>query len=90
MFGIKFPEPYKVLPILMKRFVEQLLLALNYAHTSGAIHTGTLDQHNTIVNSLTRRVLDIPPANIMLQINDQSIVEDFYLPDTEHSEDDST
>jgi serine/threonine-protein kinase SRPK3 len=47
-FGLKFSPPIEDTPppmvpsVLMKRFVKQLLLALDYAHCNGIIHTGKL------------------------------------------------
>ncbi|WEW60805.1 serine/threonine protein kinase [Emydomyces testavorans] len=46
---------------ILKRFVKQLLLALDYAHQSGVIHTGQ----------------DIQPNNIMIKIKDHSHVDEY-------------
>ncbi|KAL4783991.1 kinase-like domain-containing protein [Aspergillus varians] len=57
-FGTLFSKHQVPNPI-MQRFTKQLLLALDYAHQSGIIHT------------------DIQPRNIMIQITDFSIIDDY-------------
>ncbi|CAG8897677.1 unnamed protein product [Penicillium egyptiacum] len=61
-FGTLFAKD-QVPSSIMRRFGQQLLLASDYAHRSGVIHT------------------DIQPRNIMIQIPDLSIIDD-YLKNT--------
>ncbi|KAJ5710050.1 hypothetical protein N7493_009642 [Penicillium malachiteum] len=61
----------------MQRFGQQLLLALDYAHESGVIHTAYMR-----LKSDTKEIMDIQPQNIMLQIPDLSIIDDYLQKTT--------
>ncbi|KAI2101906.1 hypothetical protein LOZ34_005632 [Ophidiomyces ophidiicola] len=60
-FGTWF-EDHALPNEIMRRFTIQLLLALDYAHEHGVIHT------------------DIKPDNIFVQIPDDSLISELYLP----------
>lgn len=48
----------------MKRFLIQVLLALDRAYSCGAVHTGT--STNSFLERLLTRFADIKPDNIMI------------------------
>lgn len=79
-FGTLFAND-QVPSSIMKRFGRQLLLALDYAHRSGVIHTGMPIQNRKRARGLRKDHIDIQPRNIMVQIPDLSTIDD-YLKNT--------
>ncbi|KAJ5958103.1 uncharacterized protein N7479_005253 [Penicillium vulpinum] len=67
-FGMLFAND-QVPSSIVQRFGQQLLLAIDHAHRSGVIHTAL------------RKSTDIQPRNIMVQIPELSIIDD-YLRNT--------
>lgn len=73
-------NPTVVPPRIAKRFTRQLLLALDYAHTSGVIHTGECSINHIrsrLSDKKKFRHADIKPDNIMIQLKDMSIIDDY-------------
>lgn len=72
-----FQKTQSLSPTIMKKFVKQILLALDYAHKSGVIHTGIFRRSCNSVSSNLR--IDIKSDNIMIQLPDESIIKDRYM-----------
>jgi serine/threonine protein kinase len=68
---------YKVLPKIVKKFLKQILLALDYTHKAGVIHTGLFIIALRVIS--TDPETDIKTDNIMIQLPDDNIIEDQYL-----------
>lgn len=79
-FGTWF-EDHMIPNDIMRRFTIQLLLALDYAHDCGVIHTG---RSSICLVPLSDPLLttspDIKPDNIFVQIQDDSLISELYLP----------
>lgn len=83
-----FRTPFhnQMLPtLLMRKFTYKPLLALDYAHDSGVIHTGTVPPRVSLAlfsdwkgtRSLILVYADIKPDNIFVKFRDPSLIEEF-------------
>lgn len=79
-FGVWFQEHMIPFPV-MHRFAIQLVVALDFAHEDGVIHTGMYMTFRSKRNYLdqTDYKLDIKPDNIFVKFRDYSLIESGYL-----------